>query len=84
MAPSPHNKDLLPTDDETYSTSDANTDSLSEINDVTDDDASIFDDREQHPPEYYLNSTWLMLFLLKLLGRLGTPFAKDYCIDIII
>ena len=102
MAPSPHNEDLLPTDDETDSTSDADTDSLYDSSgdetDITRDADTatcqrlttsqtlihLPDDEDQHPPEYYLSSAWPMLFLLELLGRPGAPFAKNYCIYMII
>lgn len=42
--------------DETDITIDSEIDSFSEnSNDDTDDEASLFDDEEVHPPEYYLN-----------------------------
>ncbi len=41
-------------DKETDIISNANTDSLSKINNKTDDDASLFDNKVRHPPKYYL------------------------------
>jgi len=41
-------------DDKTDIISDASTGSLSEINDDTDNDASLFNGEVRHPPEHYL------------------------------
>jgi len=67
MSPSPYGEDFLPSDDETGSTIDSDTDSLfddsddetdatsvAETDSDTDDDASLFEDEVRHPPEHYL------------------------------
>ena len=62
-------------------------DSLSEIDDDTDDDASLFDDEVWHPPEYYLTGA-ANLNVNRLQQRRYSPrtqnwldWVKEHCIQ---